>query len=77
MLRRPVPFGTEPWDGRVRDTNEGVPRSGVEPFQSEGGTSTVAEQPFDTWAVPTLDADGRIDAESSFEGASPLRTVSG
>jgi len=38
---------------------------GMEPFQSEGWTSTVSEQPFDARAVLALDADGRVDAEAT------------
>ncbi len=49
---------------RLRRAEGDDTAGGVEPFQSEGGTSTVAEQPFDTCPVLTLDADGRIDTES-------------
>ena len=42
---------------------------GVEPFQSEGRSSTVTEQPFDARSVLTLDVDGRVDAEPT--GALP------
>jgi len=41
----------------------------VEPFESEGRSGTVAEQPFDAGSVLALDADGRIDAEPA--GAAP------
>ena len=36
---------------------------GVEPFQSEGRSSTVTEQPFDACSVVTLDVNGGVDAE--------------
>ncbi len=42
---------------------------GVEPFERERWTSTVSEQPFDACWVLALDADGRVDAEST--GALP------
>ena len=42
---------------------------GVEPFERERWTSTVSEQPFDACSVLALDADGRVDAEST--GALP------
>jgi hypothetical protein len=35
----------------------------MDSLQSEGWTSTVAEQPFDACSVLTLDADGCVDAE--------------
>ena len=41
----------------------------MESLQGKGRTSAVAEQPFDSSMVVTLDADGGVDAESA--GALP------
>ena len=56
-------------EARIGRAERNDAAGGVEPFQSEGRSSTVAEQPFDAGSVLALDVDGRIDAEPT--GALP------
>ena len=62
-------------EARIGRAERNDAAGGVEPFQSEGRSSTVAEQPFDAGSVLALDVDGRIDAEPT--GALPRKHAVG